>query len=663
MKYMTTHKNYIVCLLLILAVVLAYALCVALIDTPVTYAENKITFALSEKTVHRGQTFVVDLTVTDNTGLTSAKLSVDYDASVFTLIEVERGEGLPTMTMTTTNVGTSTGYNVHPFNVLFDATRPTTAEGVLARFVFESNINASIGDYVISLNYDASNTNSAYNTPVALNTDNGLVHLQTGEFAARYLDWNDDVLYYRDYNDDGEVPVYQGVTPVRDEDDCYTYKFKEWKGDPTDDVNVLQYRAQYEKTPKVYSVFYYVDGLAEGETPDGDFDNNDLYYWSEFAYGSDVDLSLNPKKENYTFEGWFADEGLSKGLNSLSMPSQNTRVYGYMRYNVRTEDIPKIRLSYTELSETEIEVNVRMAYNPGINAMVLTLQYNKEDIKFARFTRGLALETMQFDTTNLDAEGGLAQDNFKFYWESAENVTDTGNILSLVFDISNSENGVFPVTFTYDETHDATYVENDENKTIWYTRLDIAGTSVPVGEKFHWNEPVGEIFIDVKSVDGKPLDVELVVKRADVKINESSLTRLQNLDLEIKNIYSINLMRNGEVVTSDTDLSVGIGLTKEELASKNLALYHLGENGELIEYNFTVEDASALFDMHNIEYWVIAGDVTKPEIDKEWTGETIRAVLLPSLLAVTTMAYALILLAQNNKNKKIRNPKGNGGKE
>ena len=657
MKLAGTYKWNILWLLPLLAVLLVCLVCVSVAVAPAARADGQIEVSMSEVTVHRGQTFAVDVTVSNNTGLVSMLLSVDYDVNAFSLIRVERGAGLANMTMTTTNVGTSLGYNVHPFRVLFDSTSVCTDEGVVARFVFESNIDAPIRDYTISLSYDADNTNSAYQVPVALHTTDGLVHLQSGEFAARYVDWDGTELYYRDYNE-GEVPAYQGEVPTRAEDDCYTYQFAGWQGDLSDDVDVLQYRAQYDRTPKIYSVFYYVDGWTD--SPDSAFDVSDFYTAKEAPYGADVDLDIVPKRENYTFVGWFADEALTKPIVALAMPSKDTRVYGYMRYNVRTGDIPKIRLSYNELSETEVEVLVNVTYNPGLNGMVLTLSYDRDDMRFARFTRGVALGNMQFTTTNL--EGGLDQQDFRFYWESAENATDTGCILSMVFDVTNSTNGVFPVTFTYDETHDATYI--NETHEIWYTRLDIVGTSVPVGERYHWNEPVGDVSIDVTSPDGKPLDVELIVKEADVKVADESMTRLQNQNFEIKNIYSINLMRNGEVVTSDSDLRIGIGLTAEELASNHLGLYYVDSNGRLVEYDFTVEDEAAVFNMRNIEYWVLVGDAPRATIDKSWTPETIRTVLLPSLLSLAAIAYALILLAQNNKYKReINNLNNKGGRQ
>ena len=649
-----TNKKWLLPLAVLFAVVLLYALC---IPSFALAQGEPVQISLGEKTVHRGQTFSMNVDVTKNTGLISLKLYVDYDPTVMTLIGVRRGTGLTSMTMTTTNIDTDLGYRFRPFAIFFDAVTPTVETGTLAELVFETNIEAPIGDYEVSVTYDEGNTNSDYLQPVAVGLQGGTVHLIAGEFSAKYVDWDGSVLYAKDYND-GDAPAYVGAEPKRDEDECYSYAFAGWQGDVSEQVNVLQYRAVYTATPKIYTVLYYVDGYTDA--PNESFDEADFYFAEEKAYGSNVNLDYVPKRTNYTFVGWFADEQFSQPVVGLTMPSRDIRVYGYMRYNVRVADIPKIRMTYSEISESEIQVDVQMTYNPGVNGMVLTLDYDREAVKFVRFTRGTALSEMQFATTNL--AGGLDQENFRFYWESATNSTETGLILSMVFDVTKSDTGIYPVTFTYDETTDATYLNGVGE--IWYTRLDIVGTSLPVGERYHWNEPVGEVTIDVKSTDGKPLDVELKVEIADVKVAEESLTRLQNQNLEIKNMYSINLVRNGEVVTSDTDLRIAIGLTKAEIESQHLSLCYVDSNGRLVEYDFAVEDDAAVFNMRNIEYWVLVGDApaVAPVVDKSWTPEAIRTVLIPSLLSVTVLAYAILLLAKNKKYKdKLNDSNGKGG--
>ena len=651
-----TNKKWLLPLAVLFVFVLLYALC---IPSFALAQGEPVQISLGEKTVHRGQTFSMNVDVTKNTGLISLKLYVDYDPTVMTLIGVKRGEGLSSMTMTTINVDTDLGYRFRPFAIFFDAVTPTAETGTLAELVFETNIEAPIGDYEVSVTYDEGNTNSDYLQPVAVGLQCGTVHLIAGEFSAKYVDWDGSVLYAKEYND-GDAPAYVGAEPKRDEDECYSYAFAGWQGDVSEQVNVLQYRAVYTATPKIYTVLYYVDGYTDA--PNESFDEADFYFAEEKEYGANVNLDYVPKRTNYTFVGWFADEQFSKPVVGLTMPSRDIRVYGYMRYNVRVADIPKIRMTYSEISESEIQVDVQMTYNPGVNGMVLTLDYDREAVKFVRFTRGTALSEMQFATTNL--AGGLDQENFRFYWESATNSTETGLILSMVFDVTKSDTGIYPVTFTYDETTDATYLNGVGE--IWYTRLDIVGTSLPVGERYHWNEPVGEVTIDVKSTDGKPLDVELQVKIADVKVAEESLTRLQNQNLEIKNMYSINLVRNGEVVTSDTDLRIAIGLTAAEMESQHLSLCYVDSNGRLVEYDFSVEDDAAVFNMRNIEYWVLVGDApaVAPVVDNSWTPEAIRTVLIPSLLSVTVLAYAILLLARNKKYKdKLNDSNGKGGNE
>ena len=652
-----TNKQWLLPLTAVLfVVVLLYALCIP----SFTFAQGEpVQVSLGEKTVHRGQTFSMDVAVTENSGLISMKLYVDYDPTVMTLIGVKRGKGLASMTMTTSNVETDLGYKTRPFVIFFDAVTPTSETGTVAELVFQTNIEAPVGDYEVTMTYDAGNTNSDYQQPVSIGIQGGLVHLIAGEFSAKYVDWDGTVLYEKDYND-GDAPAYVGKEPSRSEDDCYTYAFTGWQGDVSEQVNVLQFRASYSATPKIYTVFYYVDGFTD--TPNETIDEADFYFAEENAYGSNVNLDYVPKRTNYTFVGWFADEKFSQPIVGMTMPAKNIRIYGYMRYNVRVADVPKIRLSYSELTASEIQVDVQMTYNPGVNGMVLTLDYDRESVTFVRFTRGTALSEMQFATTNL--AGGLDQENFKFYWESATNSTETGLILSMVFDVAKSNTGIYPITFTYDETTDATYLNGVGE--IWYTRLDIVGTSLPVGERYHWNEPVGEVTIDVTSTDGKPLDVELKVEKANVKVADESITRLQNRNLEIKNMYSINLVRDGEIVTSDTDLRIAIGLTKAEMDSQNLSLCYIDSNGRLVEYEFSVEEDSAVFSMRNIEYWVLVGDapVITPEVDASWTPEAIRTVLIPSLLSVTVLAYAILLLAKNKKYKdKLNGSNEKGGNE
>ena len=129
-------------------------------------------------------------------------------------------------------------------------------------------------------------------------------------------------------------------------------------------------------------------------------------------------------------------------------------------------------------------------------------------------------------------------------------------------------------------------------------------------------------------------------------------------------MYSINLVRNGEVVTSDTDLRIAIGLTAAEMESQHLSLCYVDSNGRLVEYDFAVEDDAAVFSMRNIEYWVLVGDAPtlKPVVDNAWTPEAIRTVLVPSLLALTVLAYAILLLAKNKKYKdELNNSNGKGG--
>ena len=203
--------------------------------TPIVTVENK--------TVHRGQTFTIDVDLTNNEGLISLYLTLNYDSSVMKLLNVEQGNALSSLTFTNTNTQTELGYGVLPFNMLWDGRKSDNSNGNIIRLTFESFSTAEIGTYPITLTYDATNTNSEYGKPIAINIVNGSVTIIKGEFEAIYYDWDGTELYRKDYNAD-DVPSYVGNLPSRDTDKYYSYEFTGyWKGIVSDDKNVLKYQA------------------------------------------------------------------------------------------------------------------------------------------------------------------------------------------------------------------------------------------------------------------------------------------------------------------------------------------------------------------------------------------------------------------------------------
>ena len=138
---MKKQKIFLCACVACLAVVLLVA-AFALQGGVVANADETITFSVESKTVHRGQRFTLFVFVSNNSGIDSAFLSLSYDKTVFTLVDVTRGEALASMNFTK-----SGSYDVFPFRVLWDSVTEDAANGKIVTFTFDSDVSASEGNY------------------------------------------------------------------------------------------------------------------------------------------------------------------------------------------------------------------------------------------------------------------------------------------------------------------------------------------------------------------------------------------------------------------------------------------------------------------------------------------------------------------------------------
>jgi hypothetical protein len=279
-------------------------------------------------------------------------------------------------------------------------------------------------------------------------------------------------------------------------------------------------------------------------------------------------------------------------------------------------------------------------------------------LKLVDFEQGDILLAMQFDTTNtLD----YSIENFKFYFESSSNNYETGLFLTLKFELLSSlEEQSYPVTFTYEPFRDVTYF--DSNNELSYSYIEIVRTNVNVGLRYHWNENVNnaqDVEIDVTSVDGKPLDmlleVELVTEQ--VVLSKKTINETIGRNMKTSSVYSIKLVQNGVEIPPNTTLRIKITLTEEELESKNIRFGYINNENKLIEHEFDIELGNLVFTTDHLSEWAIFVDTSTN------TGSASKItilILLPSLLAVATMQYVLIIRAKNKKllKKETDNAKG-----
>lgn len=611
------------------------------------YAEPDYTplITVESKTVHRGQTFELDVNISENQGLTALYLSLEYDSSVMQLTGFNRGNALNGLTLTTDNTAGETGYAGVPFNLSWADETPDNSNGTIITLVFQSfSENVVLGDYPVNLTYDSNNTRSDYNEPIGVDIINGTVTIIEGAYKVYYRDYDGTVLYEKDYNE-GEPPTFVGDNPYRAADAEYSYEFVGWKGAVSDNLSVINFEADYKKTSQIYSIFCYVDGYSD--EPDGIIDETDYFTSYELAFGSEITPPLPYEKPYYKFVGWYRNENYTDSFIYGTMPSHNIRLYGYYKFDVRDKDIPEITLTTVDCGEDYATVSVSMIKNTGFNAVRLTLDYDLSALTLTGFDRGETFSSMRFSHTNIER---IAEEGFKFYFSSdTENNYETGVFLILNFAVKNAaEKGTYDVTFTYDYKTDATYYVSDGDTK--YTMLEIVDAEVPIGKINHWTDTVGnkkEIEIDIVSKDDKPINVKMYVEMITdmVEIEEDKVISTVGERFDVSSAYTIKLLQNGVEIVPNTTLTVKIKLNAKEQKSKNLKFFYLHDDGVLEEHNFMRDGEYLVFETDHLSEWLIFSDYN----NASGSGNYALLIILPVLLAIATMGFALIVIGKNRK--------------
>lgn len=640
-KIMISNQHHGIFRLLVLVLAILFLLPAASVGVMQVSAADPDTalplVRVENKTVHRGQTFELSIYLDQNPGLISLMLELEYDKEVMELVGVSHGNALATHTFTSTNTETEDGFLITPFRMLWDGRTQDTSTGTLATLTFESKVEAPIGQYPVTLRYDKQNTNAAYGTPCDVQIENGCVTLIKGAYTVRYLNYDGSLLYEKDYSE-SSVPSYVGNTPLRPTDERYSYQFDGWRGVVSDEPGVICYEATYKLDPRIYQVFFFVDGA----------------YFNAFecAYGELVDLAQIPSEKNHVFDGWYIDEALTQRVTSIQMPASDLHLYGQMRFNVREDPVPEITLDLERMDEDYAYVTVDVTKNPSISGLVLTLQYEKAALTLVGFTRGDAFSTLQFDHTNSDQ--GYAADPFRFYWEHTANTVETGRLLTLKFKINHSAAGaLYGVTMTYEPTSDALYI--DENGNIAYTHLHIIGAKVPIGEIHYWNEKIEgtEDNSDViaECPQGMPADTQLRIQvaTATVPITDEHVEATAGIGMELKAAYKIELLRDNVKVQPDGDLTVRIKLTEAQLHCKDLRVYYVDDNQNMTLYESRIEGGYIVFTTNHLSHWAIVGEAPDAIFYQQNATMPTNAniiIVAFALLAISCMAFCLIIFAK-----------------
>lgn len=654
-----------------------------------------------DQTIHRGQTFDVDVDLTENTGLLTLFLTVRFDHSVFKLTNVQQvRQALGELNMEQSGGGYDyVDDKTGGYNLFWDGYRADTSSGTIVKLTFESSLTAPLGTYPIELVISDNNTTSAYNVQAKVQATSPQITLIEGAYIVVWHDWDGSAVentnitghpYNQmtggyEYNSEESLNIETDFpnSPTRQEDRMYTYQFigwegAVWRGDTPSGSSVIYYVAKYSSIPKTYNVWYYVDGWGDGNTPDGEITDDELYTGQEVQYSSTIDDRVLPYKQNYTFYGWFTDSSFVHRLVTPLMPAQDVTLYGYFKYNIRETDIPAIQLVYREtITNGEMEniayVDVNITKNYGLSSLMITLaDYDTTNLTFCGFEKGEIFKQMSFFTTHY--EDDIYPDDFNFSWNNSYiNSYETGRLLVLKFRINaDSTPGAYEVTMTANNQN-TTYVNNGE---IWYSEVEFINTKIPIGRTNYWIREINinDATIEVESSSFVPYNIELVVRLLtdDIEsiIDSNDLRDILAENLTVHNLYEIYFQQNATKLTPEQytyffgteSVVVKIKLSVLQLSCKNLNIYYVDDEGKMYLYDSWIDKGYLVFRTDHFSNWALVGDYVLTNIETS-SAKLLRVSLI--LFGISASALISIAFVRNRKKQLLvvyKNTKKGGNK-
>ena len=210
-----------------------------------------------------------------------------------------------------------------------------------------------------------------------------------------------------------------------------------------------------------------------------------------------------------------------------------------------------------------------------------------------------------------------------------------------------AKKGEYEIGFTYNQYQDATYF--DKSLDLKYTKININNANVLVGVINHWNEELDNgRYFDITSSDGKPVNVYVNINSVLNKINltEEEIFKAGK-NMKASSAYQIKMMQNGIEINPDTNLTIKIKLTSDEMNSQ-IGFYKLNQNNELEEIEYSIEDGFIIFSTNNLSDSFVIFTNSKTNKRKRFT---LFNIGLPIALSISTLFYAFIL-RRKSKNKK-----------
>lgn len=222
------------------------------------------------------------------------------------------------------------------------------------------------------------------------------------KFNIRFIDYDNTPL--KDiYVEAGEMPEY-GEAPERATDEKYTYTFTGWSPKLSAAVEEAVYKAQYETSPRSYSVTLHLnDGILDNEL-------------TAYTYGTAVDLPI-PSKDGYKFVGWYENaEGSGTKVAQISSTDTGDKTY-YAKWTA----IPTVNIDSVDGQTAVIGLSCAEACD---KMQLIGVLYDKDSVVKEVQTESVTdMDGGVSYSKSLDFENNIDDYTLKvFVWDSFDNM-------------------------------------------------------------------------------------------------------------------------------------------------------------------------------------------------------------------------------------------------
>ena len=116
-------------------------------------------------------------------------------------------------------------------------------------------------------------------------------------------------------------------------------------------------------------------------------------------------------------------------------------------------NLPLVRVEEKTVHRGQtFEIRIYLDQNPGLISLMLDLEYDKSAMELVGITRGDALSTHTFTTTNTDTDEGFLISPFRMLWDGRTQDSSTGVIAILTFESKvDAPIGDYPIIVNYDK--------------------------------------------------------------------------------------------------------------------------------------------------------------------------------------------------------------------